>query len=532
MHRLCNKYILAVMAFTVCLPMLLLTDIPQRDVAFRYAPMIQAFADFDWTMAFHPRIPMFHPVVGGIIALVTGVDAYVAAQLASTLFFALAILPLFSLMKRVFDDKTAVVSCFLYMLSPQLLRYASSGMRDSAKSLVFILAVYALVVIFQQRKSFRGYLWMGLACALMMLTRGDCVMYAFCFMVCMLVFELMLKKFPWKSILSGFLLLVVITPSLLINMKMIGYPVTEARFAVIMESVCDKFRQSATEVKPVAQKPKISVTDDFESVPDAPKGNESAFFRIDNELVADFIESVIKGFFPVFAIPALFMIVFRMRRREWKTEETILLSAFLGHVFLIIFQIAVFDRYLYVSRRYLLTVTPLEYGWAALFLAWAYSLISSLPKADLFRLLYKIALLCGAVGLYVNAVTPQIKDRASAKHSSRRLATFDMASFIKKDYVGPKCDERPAETELFDYCSFKRPVVAGNELYVLGYLSGGRDIQADMPQLLKSGANADYIAVSIDEGDVVPLIRGFENVRIFDSGKKRFVLWKRVCGGN
>lgn len=532
MHRVCNKYILAAMAFAVCLPMLLLTDIPQRDVAYRYAPMIQAFADFDWTMAFHPRIPMFHPTVGGIIALVTGVDAYVAAQLASALFFALAILPLFSLMRRVFDEKTAVVSCFLYMLSPQLLRYASSGMRDSAKSLVFILAVYALVVIFQERKSFRGYIWMGLACALMMLTRGDCVMYAFCFMVCMLVFELMLKKFPWKSILAGFLLLFVITPSLLINMKMTGYPVTEARFAVIMESVCAKFRQPAAEVKPVVQKTKISVTDDYDSAPEMPNGNEAAFFRIDKEMVADFMESVIKGFFPLFAIPALFMIILRMRRREWKAEETIILSAFLGHVFLIIFQIAVFDRYLYVSRRYLLTVTPLEYGWTALFLVWAYSLLSSLPKADLFRLLYKIALLCGAVGLYVNAMTPQLKDRVSAKHSGRRLATFDLASFIRKDYAGPKKDPKHGETALMDYNSLRRPVVAGNELYVLGYLSGGRDIQADMPQLLKLGANADYIAVSIDESDAVPLIRGFENVRTFDSGRKRFVLWKRVGGGN
>jgi hypothetical protein len=91
--------------------------------------------------------------------------------------------------------------------------------------------------------------------------------------------------------------------------------------------------------------------------------------------------------------------------------------------------------------------------------------------------------------------------------------------------------DRPT-AELFEYCSFRRPVVAGNELYVLGYLSGGRDIHSDMPQLINSGANADYIALSIDKGDAVPQIRGFETVRIFDSGKKQFVLWKRVGGGN
>ena len=54
-----SKYtiLLAIIAFGLCLPMILFDNLIVRDVATRYAPMAEAFARGDWHNAFHHRIP-------------------------------------------------------------------------------------------------------------------------------------------------------------------------------------------------------------------------------------------------------------------------------------------------------------------------------------------------------------------------------------------------------------------------------------------------------------------------------------------
>ena len=79
----------------------------------------------------------------------------------------------------------------------------------------------------------------------------------------------------------------------------------------------------------------------------------------------DFIMSVFKGMYPYFSIPAFIIVLYRIKRKFWTSEETILLLFVFFHVAIEIFQILVGAQILYMSRRYLLPCAPIIFGWLA-----------------------------------------------------------------------------------------------------------------------------------------------------------------------
>lgn len=96
------------LALMLALPLVFLTTVPPVDVASRYVPMATAFADGNWAYAFHPRVPVLFPVLGGGFVFLTGCDGFFGVKLASTLLFALAVFPLFALFLRILSRKYAV----------------------------------------------------------------------------------------------------------------------------------------------------------------------------------------------------------------------------------------------------------------------------------------------------------------------------------------------------------------------------------------------------------------------------------------
>ena len=129
---------------------LILADIfPQRDVACRYAPMADAFRTGDYIYAFHPRTGFLHSFTSGVTAWLLNCNGFLACKISSLLFMALGIFPLYGLMRRVYSRAMAEITTFIFVLASQLHRLAWSGLRDGHKSFLIILAVYALVLIYQ-----------------------------------------------------------------------------------------------------------------------------------------------------------------------------------------------------------------------------------------------------------------------------------------------------------------------------------------------------------------------------------------------
>ena len=229
-----------VLSLLLCTSLSSLNDIPERDVACRYAAMAEAFAAGDWTYAFHPRIPPLLPCCAGVVAWLTGCSGFVAAKTVSILFFAACVFPLYGIFLRTFNENIARWGCVLLMFSSHLLRIAVSGLRDSSKGLAIIIACYAILCIWQQRTKLAGYLWCACGAALLTLTRGDCVLYALLFLATIFVFELYRRGaffFPWRTVMALFVYLLCLSPQLAYNYRTIGYPVPEVRYGMILNKL-------------------------------------------------------------------------------------------------------------------------------------------------------------------------------------------------------------------------------------------------------------------------------------------------------
>lgn len=499
------------LALALSLPLIYLTDLPLRDVLSRYAPMAQAFGEGRWQEVLHPRIPPLQQTAGGLLAWSTGCNGFLAVKLASTLFFVATLLPLYGIWRQIFPHRIVLFGLLLFVFCSQLLRLASSGLRESGKGFAFALAVYGLLVIYRERRRFAGYLLLGLAAGLLMLIKEDCVLYAAVFWLAALILLLADsgRRRSWPKAVAGlFLSLLLVLPYLVYNYRTVGYPVPGGRFAALVMH----FQKPA---------PSLVTGENLPSVP-PPAVIPSQFAATGLEESLDFADGLLNGFFPLYAVIALPVIVFRIRRRRWQPEETLLLAAVLGHALLLCLQILLFDRYLYVSRRYLLPVSGLFFIWTAVglltFAGWLRRRLTPRTARRTIAVGYTILL----VGLYADALLPQWKQRVDPKHCLHRQAVLTLAAWIRDDYRGPQRNDC-GSFDLRCYRSNRRPLVTGPALPELGYLAGGEAVETFSP-------NADY---QIDEepADRPPAeIPGFAVVKILPGHNGRYVLRRKAPG--
>jgi 4-amino-4-deoxy-L-arabinose transferase-like glycosyltransferase len=519
-----------------------LNDIPERDVAGRYAAMAEAFAAGDWAYAFHPRIPPLLPCCAGIIVWLTGCSGFVAAKAVSILSFSICVFPLYGIFLRTFNENIARWGCVLLMFSSHFIRLAVGGLRDSGKGLAVIIACYAMLCIWQQRTRLAGYLWCALGAVLLTLTRGDCVLYALIFLGAALFFELYRRRSffcPWRAILVFVLYLLCLSPQLSYNCRTIGYPVPEVRYGVILsnferwsglnifynhnaiiklpDAQAERGEQKIDAVKELcAAAPKNSVL--LNTFGDSPAAQQNGYS------VAGFIDSLFKGFYPYFFIFAIPVIAMRIYRREWKVEESILLAALLGHAFLIVMQIIIFDKNLYVSRRYLIPVAPIAFGWSAIGMlglwGWLQLKASALARRGMAPVVFTVC----AFALLADSAGPTIKNYMSSKKSAEREATIQIAEFIRNDFGDPAARIK-RELDCFSYRSNRRPLIISN-LHVVGYFSGGQNIYMEDADVKNGRISPDYIVACNVNGENEAQYPNFSLIKSFQINNMQYAIWK------
>ena len=513
---------LALLGLLIALSLSLITIVPLRDVATRYAPMADAFAAGNWSNAFHPRVPPLLPVLAGVVALLTGCGGFLATKLVGCTFFALAVFPLYGIFKRVFNSNTAWLSCLLYVFSSHLLRIASSGLRESVKSFAFILAIYGLLRLFQERRSLPGYLWLGLGSALLILCRVDGLLFAL--LIGLSAFFLELREgnsfqTPWRSMLAGLLVMALIAPTLAYNLSRIGYPVPEGRFAVIISKVESRLSGRQETITRNRQAPAVAAPEVLICQHEGHPASRTA-------VLIDFLGGVFKGFYPYFFLPALPVIAWRLARRKMSVEEKILLAALLGHTALLILQIGVYDQYLYVSRRYLLPAAPLAFGWTAMAVLLCNEWLRSKLKSKTYGLL-AIALpsLIGAL-LLLDATAPILKVQLSEKKRLQQEALFKCAAWIKSDY---KQSKREVHIRAFDpnsYLSDQRPYIYEGALSGMAYIAGGTSIAPELLDECLSGKELDYLVVKGQNSLEATKVKGYRPCHQEKAGAAEYYIFK------
>jgi len=516
---------LFVLALLLVMPVL--TDIPQRDVASWYAPMARAIAKGNWAEAFHPRIPFLFPLFGAASIKMFGCDAFTGVKIASALCFALTVFPLWKIFSKVFDEKTATLGCFLLLICSYWLRIASSGLRDSAKLLFLTWAVYGLIDLYRNRRSLKGYLIVGCGCGAMALVRDDSLLIAVVVgLACVWLEVLGVKRIPWRSFIAGGVTALILFPCLFLNARMTGYPVLSFRF-IGLASCLMKLDAPSRFLPGTSPFPKGNLCTASIPIPTPIAGTNTesqSFQPVTWPILSDFLDSVGKGYYFWFAIPAVIMVILRMRRHLWSKPETLLLAVWLGHGVIIILEILLFDHCLYVSRRYLLPAAPLAFGWTALALQQLYQYADAhFPSKGVQA---TAILLCITIGglFYLDALTPQLKERFHPKYAEEQNALLAWSSQILNQYCGPSHQTDP-EFRSGSYATFRRPLVVGKALPQLGYLAGGEGCSLTPEEALAIGLHADFLTTQIQ--NTVPRYPGYRLLDIRRGLKHSYALYIR-----
>ena len=521
---------------------------PQRDVAFRYAPMAEAFRDGDFTYAFHPRTGFFHTFTAGIIAWVLQCSGFLACKLSSLLFMSLTVFPLFALMRRVYSRFMAEIVTLVFILASQLQRLGWSGLRDSHKACLIILGGYALIVIYQQREKWTGYIWLGIAVGAGFVTRGDLVLFMLLLLFWGIVMELKLKKFPLRSICSSVVAVVLALPAVILNWYLAGVAVPEIRFALIFRSLMKRYpRLEDTLPRMVLGLVALfliawAVRRSY----DAGFGKYlgwsaagiwlallvwrccSADFQI-TVPVSNYLGSIIRGFFPVYAVTGLFGIGFRLLKKHWTREESILAAMLFGHAILVCSQVIFHDKTFYVSSRYLMPAIPLELGWSVIGILGLWEILTCWVRDKHPRLVHNVGSIAFALtvcGFLYDFYLPIINRKPWNYPEQLRM----IAKTIQKDYKGP-AEFRP-EVDPGHYIPKLKPAI----LFVSGRKKKFK-IQPDFSKVIISAyfakgrvaynlAEADYVVDNYAKRNYFPA--GTVLLREVKFGKKKYRIWKKI----
>lgn len=458
------------------MPLFYLTDVPQNDVINRYLPMAELIARGELVAAMHPRVPPLLPLFGGAIDFLTGCSPFTALKLASLLFWLLTFPPLYGIFRRCWGRTVAIVGCACFLFCSQLLRLAVSGLRETGKGLFFILASYALLAMLQEKQAkWRHDLLLGGAMAGMILIREDCVLYAALFWLAALVLR---RKTWWRTFATATVALLILSPWLWFNAQVSGYPVPGVRtahLAFVALGPSEQQQQQAREELATAPVPPI--------ISPAPQNQQAAslvpkkqsktiLFGIDfsQKHLLNYQRNFLDGIYWPFALPALLVIVFRIRARRWTREEGWILAVWVLHTVLIMGQILYFDRKLYLSGRYLLPAAPLLFGWTALALL-------NLRRYWLARggshAVVRTAAALMILGLAADTYSREIKSRAIPERRERRNISQKIAEAIRLNYRGSDFDP-PTEPDKLHYRSPKRPSILSDDYPEIGYFANGR----------------------------------------------------------
>jgi len=111
--------------------------------AVSYMDMADALERGDWDRALgYLNLNIYPPI---LVALRhTGFEWTEVAAWWSVVLASLAVLPLWGLVRRMFDDRVAVISCLLYAVHPYLLAYSPEIIRDPTHWFLFLLSLYLI----------------------------------------------------------------------------------------------------------------------------------------------------------------------------------------------------------------------------------------------------------------------------------------------------------------------------------------------------------------------------------------------------
>lgn len=227
----------AVTVATTLLSMFFLTDV-YRDVGNVYATGTRLFADGHFLEAMNPALPILQILIGGVISYTTALDPLKSLLLTCGIFYAALIPPLYFLLKRFLTPVSAAWGVLLTVCAPKLLRFSISGTPEPARNFFIVLLVYLIFRFFDKQTVGRTVL-IGLALTGFTLSRSEGLLVSAALIPVLFCFLLRIHwNESWKSklrtsvyytFLTGFFFLLFLSPRMVQNYQITGYPTPDAR---------------------------------------------------------------------------------------------------------------------------------------------------------------------------------------------------------------------------------------------------------------------------------------------------------------
>lgn len=494
MNVLCRyAWLLVSLILLAYVPLLFISEWPGRDVAGRYAPMAEAFASGDFLYAFHPRCQSFHTTVAGCIAYLASCSGYLACKLTSFLFFVLSFFPLYAIMKRLFGVPAARGTILLFACcAPVVNLLAVSGERDCAKMFIQLLMTYSITEIFFEREKLRYYILLGVAGGLAICTRSDLMLITALFLFLCGILERYKYPVIRRTLIALSFVIAVSSLELLANFHSTDYVIPGTRFYYLIEEffhaepswsiwylyICIPgillFTASVYLVHFLLQKKAGRILLISAGILFAAGLVAGAFFLAFKPAsnLTEYLQSLAEGFSPVIFPLAVAGILFRKMTKQWTKAETLLFLLFLTLDLAILVQVAVTDKRLFLSPRYIVPALPLLLGWCWIFCcAVSRVLAENISFLRNKYLLYSLLCLSVLFAIFLG-YRKEINLHLRPRDARYLSALKEISRILRKEKL-PDSDMKP---NLFYYRSPKRPFVVFDcpgRLAPAAYLGGG-----------------------------------------------------------
>ena len=504
-----------ILAFAFIAAGFVLSDIPLRDVANRYAPMVEALASGDLNFAFHPRFQPLCTISAGVVSFLTGFDGFTSLKISAAIWYFAGMFLLYHLVRLLYpqEKRIAAFSVLLYAVFPHLLHMAFAGLREPAKTFLLLLSAVSLVRIYLEPEKKLNYILLGIASGLCVIAKSDMTITGVFILFSGVFLECRHRKTPLYSFLSYAVFWLIMFPNIYINMRLFNVAVPEWRYAVIWKSFTGNdpgmlwfFLYSAVlfvliyGTAPLAalifKKAKakhiffsIGVIFAVSVIYTAASSSSSG------EEIRDYINSFSEGFYDFLGLFVLLYLIIRSYFKTIDKSELIVLAVICANALCNIMPILLFEQKLFISSRYLHPAMPLFFGFFLCGIRDLYEIIKSYTGRKFALPLLILCSLAIAFGMIYHAFQPTIRDYTRKRNIRQRRKVFELKQMVVDDYRGKRF--LPVDIQSNYYVSNRRPklfFIDDNKISAAAYLTGG--------SVAWSAGAADYIVAPYLPEDV------------------------------
>lgn len=295
-----------------------------RDVGGVYAWYARDFGNGVWWSEPLSKVPVLNIFLGGFLVR-CGVPPYSSLITLAMLFMGLTIIPLYRMLKLFLPAAAAAWGCVIFTFAPQMLRFAGCGLLESTRDFFLVVALYFLFKNWNRACELYEWIIFGLALGFLSLARGEGIVMA----AAVAVGLFLRQAAEWKSLktilrsvlipvfVSGVFALVVISPVLIQNYRVTGFPVTEARMIGVLKAVPGVNKCFAEKYKKAESDPRI--------LPHAISSKDSDRSGLQERLCA-FPRNVLRGAYEPYFVLAIMGVVLLIKRKQWRREYTFLVA--------------------------------------------------------------------------------------------------------------------------------------------------------------------------------------------------------------